>query len=493
MRTKLSQINAKEFNRVVTMLQLLINICGLSTNWPLAVFFTQCLKMILNILTNTESVKDSKNSSVSHGKEIKPAKPRERGKRKAGGQQGHEGHTYDEKLEPTETHDLTPPGLDNDARMKEVGLVERIVVEVITGCKVIKFYTRVFMNTETGEKVSGEFPDGVNASYQFGDDLKALVIHLREQGFLSYERIAEQLRDVYGIPVCEATLVNIIKDVLQSPVLDDFEEAAKAEFSEAYHLGADETSMSVSGTNYWVHVLVSTVFTFFALHKKRGYEAMLDIGFLINACGVVVHDCWKPYFRFGNFLHCLCNAHILRELEHAIETGHKWAESMKELLLNTFEEVEIYGGMLPLSLQALVRQQYKRVIAVGLMETGGEQLARPPGQDGKRGRIKKSKGRNLLERLREFEDAVLRFMTDSRIPFSNNLAERPIRMLKVRAKVSGCFKSAEMAEGFCKLRGYLVTCKNNNISSYDAIKTLIREQTPEFIKERLSTVERKAA
>jgi transposase len=104
---------------------------------------------------------------------------------------------------------------------------------------------------------------------------------------------------------------------------------------------------------------------------------------------------------------------------------------------------------------------------------------------GKRGRIKKSKSRNLLERLMEFEDAALRFMTAPLVPFGNNAAEQPVRIAKPRAKISGCFRSLEMAKGFCKMRGGIVSCKKNGISAYDAIKALVKGKTPEFIKARL--------
>jgi transposase len=176
--------------------------------------------------------------------------------------------------------------------------------------------------------------------------------------------------------------------------------------------------------------------------------------------------------------------HILRELKEAMEVGQKWAYKMSELLKDLNILVDCHGGVLPLTLQAWYRKVYKEIIAEGYKETGGLVLVRPPGPK-QRGRIPKTKSRNLLERLDLRKDAVLHFMTDRLVPFSNNDAERPFRMVKVLLKIAGCFRSFEMAQGFCRMRSYLVSCSKNGIGKYEAIKMILEKETPQFIREWL--------
>ncbi|MDR1049640.1 MAG: transposase [Deltaproteobacteria bacterium] len=177
----------------------------------------------------------------------------------------------------------------------------------------------------------------------------------------------------------------------------------------------------------------------------------------------------------------------LGELRHAIEMGGSWAADMHRHLLDLYSEVEVHGGKLPVAIQTQAVKRYRAIIARGLFETGGRILAGLPGQKGKQGRMKQPEGRNLLERLEICEDAVLRFITSEQVPFANNDAERPVRMPKVHARISGRFKTSEMARGLCKMRGYIVSCKMNDISAYESIKMVVQGQTPEFIKARLSS------
>jgi transposase len=161
-----------------------------------------------------------------------------------------------------------------------------------------------------------------------------------------------------------------------------------------------------------------------------------------------------------------------------------WAKSMKKLLLELNKLTTENGGVLPMALQESARKKYKRIVAKGFKSTGGPIIERPPGEI-KTGPIKKTKPRNLVERLRKFKDDVLRFTTDEMVPYSNNDSERPIRMIKVHMKISGCFKSLDYAQGFCTMRGYLVTCMKNGINAYEAITMAVKNEVPAFITERL--------
>ena len=219
---------------------------------------------------------------------------------------------------------------------------------------------------------------------------------------------------------------------------------------------------------------------------------MDDIGFLPKFKGIGIHDCFAPYFKYG-MIHALCNAHLLRENDCAEEMGQEWAGKMSELLLDLNLLTDCHGGMLPPRLREWAVKEYRKITAEGMAATGGEVLARHVGQVGKRGRIAKPKYRNLLERYIKYEDAVLRFTTDVNVPFTNNDAERPIRAIKLHLKVSGCFRSEEMGEGFLLMMGYLDYCRKNGINGFEAIKMLIIDEAPEFITKWLDDAFKKAA
>jgi transposase len=165
--------------------------------------------------------------------------------------------------------------------------------------------------------------------------------------------------------------------------------------------------------------------------------------------------------------------------------GQKWAYEMAELLLDINVRVGCFGGVLPIFLQDEYRGLYKGIIVQALVEAKYQDWIAPPGQKGKRGRPKMPAYVNLLGKLIKYEDEILRFMTNAAVPFTNNDAERPVRMVKVRMKISGCFKTFEMASNFCDMYGYIASCEKNGIRAFDAVKMLMNEQTPAFIQEVL--------
>ncbi|GHT09490.1 hypothetical protein AGMMS49525_18490 [Bacteroidia bacterium] len=204
---------------------------------------------------------------------------------------------------------------------------------------------------------------------------------------------------------------------------------------------------------------------------------MEEMGIIPNTDAILVHDHWKAYYSYKNKTHALCNEHHRRELEYETESGIKWAEPMSELLLETNKLTTESGGILGEEEQKRVRKKYRKILAAAEIECPPP----PPKPDGKRGKVAKTKARNLLERLRDFEDDVLRFMTNLKVPFTNNLAERDLRMNKVHQKISGCFRSIENANIFCRIRGYLSTCAKNNVSATEALNLLFHGSLPGFI------------
>ena len=204
-------------------------------------------------------------------------------------------------------------------------------------------------------------------------------------------------------------------------------------------------------------------------------------GILPDFQGVLCHDHWKPYYTYTDCLHALCNAHHLRELQRAVEQdGQQWAEAMQTLLLDIRQKVDEYGGKLPERECDRYRRQYRHIIQQGEIESP------PPDESmrrqGQRGRLKRTTSRNLLERLRDYEEDVLRFMTDEQVPFTNNQGENDIRMTKVQQKISGCFRSSEGANTFCLIRAYLSTCRKQKCSATEALRALYDRKLPDFFE-----------
>jgi transposase len=194
--------------------------------------------------------------------------------------------------------------------------------------------------------------------------------------------------------------------------------------------------------------------------------------------GVLCHDHWKPYHHY-DCTHALCNAHHLRELERAWEQDHQQcAKEMQALLMELAKAVEDAGGCLPPDEAKRWRRRYRRLLKKAETECP------PPDENqrkGKRGSLKRSKARNLLERLRDFEQDVLRFMEVESVPFTNQ-GENDLRMTKVQQKISGCFRSMEGAKIFCRVRSYLPICRKQGMTATQALTLLFQGKNPIFME-----------
>jgi transposase len=241
---------------------------------------------------------------------------------------------------------------------------------------------------------------------------------------------------------------------------------------------ADETGINIGGKRRWLHCVSNDYWTAYCPHEKRGTDAMDDMGILSKFKGILCHDHWKPYYKI-DCTHALCNAHHLRELTRAWEQDEQqWARKMKDLLETINLKATEAGGALDAQESQKYRLKYRALIKKGEIECPEPIKPRKKGQ---RGRIKKSKSRNLLERLRDYEQDTLRFMDNESVPFSNNLGENDIRMTKVQQKISGCFRSMDGANIFCRVRGYLSTCRKQGVKSSHALDLLFNGKLPDFL------------
>jgi len=261
-----------------------------------------------------------------------------------------------------------------------------------------------------------------------------------------------------------------------------FETWVKNRLLESGLINADETGINIGGDGrHYLHNVSNDKYTLFYPHKKRGCEAIDEMGVLPLYNGIICHDHWLPYYRYGG-LHSLCNAHHLRELERAYEQdGQQWAQKMAILLKEINNATQSAGGCMETEQSNRYRRKYRALLREADIECPAPDESN---RTGKRGKVPRSKSRNLLERLRDHEDDVLRFMDNKIVPFTNNQAENDIRMTKVHQKISGCFRSMMGAKIFCRIRSYLSTCRKNNVSASEALGLLFQGKLPEFMTEK---------
>lgn len=403
---------------------------------------------------------------------------RKRSGKKPGGQKGHPGTTLTQIEEPDEVELICidrrslPKG-----RYEDIGVERRQVFDIEICRHVIEYQAQILVD-EHGKTIVAPFPAGVNKAVQYGNTLKAHAVYMSQYQLLPYQRIQEYFSEQLHIPLSQGSLFNFNKEAFER--LADFSAITKDKLARAERLHADETGINVEGKRRWLHCASNASWTDFFAHEKRGCEAMNVQGILPRFTGVLCHDHWKPYYRYTGCSHALCNAHHLRELTCAHEQDKQaWASKMKTLLEGINHAVHDANGLLDKDKAKHYRSRYRRLLKQAEIECPAPAQSQ---HQGKRGRVKRSKSRNLLERLIHYEDDVLRFMENPGVPFTNNQGESDIRMTKVQQKISGCFRSMEGAEIFCRVRGYLSTCRKQGVKSSRAMEMLFEGKLPDFAK-----------
>jgi transposase len=268
---------------------------------------------------------------------------------------------------------------------------------------------------------------------------------------------------VFGFTPSEGTIYNALENCYEK--LEPFEEEVKAKLREAEVLHCDETGFRVAGKINWLHVGATESETYYHVDEKRGKEALDRMGLLAGNKGTIVHDCWSPYFQY-DVSHGICNAHILRDLKYVNEEmDQAWAEEMSEHLKAGLKDKEEKG----IPNESDYKEYEKKY--VGILDKGKvEQPEAPPKPKGQKGREAKSKSRNLIDRLERYRESVLAFLRKETVPFTNNRAEQAIRMTKVKAKVSGGFRTPKGARIFARIRGAFSTFKKRGLKVFDELK-----------------------
>ena len=418
--------------------------------------------------------KNSRNSSKPPSTDgfQKPAPKslREKSARPSGGQPGHTGKTLAmvEKPDRTERHRIEhceccgrslaacPPDGIEKRQVRDLPPLRLIVTEHQAERK----------RCPCGHLNKAAFPEGVNAPVQYGSGIKALAVYFKNYQFLPYERTCELFADLFDCGISEGTLANLVSECherLEAPVRQ-----IKAQIAQAPVAQFDESGARVEKKLWWLHAASTATATYYDIDPKRGAEAIKAIGILPNFIGRAIHDFWKPYFGY-ECDHGLCNAHHLRELIFVHEQHRQaWADAMIDCLLGiktAVAQARQTTNHLTEDQRRDFEARYHRI----LDQVYAQNPLAPAAVRKIRGRRKKTKPRNLLERLDEHRQEVLAFMYDFNVPFDNNLAERDIRMMKVQQKISGTFRSEDGAHAFCRIRSYLSTARKNALGAMDAI------------------------
>lgn len=337
--------------------------------------------------------------------------------RKTGGQPGHKGARLQQVKNPDEIVELKVNReelpLPDDAYFATDLVDVRQVIEIKLSKHVLEYRAEV-LRCMDGSTVTAAFPAGVTQPVQYGASVKARSVYQSQSQLIPYERVCEEFEEQFALPLSQGSVSNFNKEAFR--LLEKFENIAKQQLRQGPTLHGDETGINVNGKRLWLHCASSNEWTILLPHPKRGLEAMEEMNILPQYRGLFCHDHWKPYFHFKDCTHILCNAHHLRELNYAEEhDGQKWAKQMRELLLEINKAVTGAGGRLDEVRDQSYRQKYRDILAEGEKECPLPSLE--PTQP-KRKRIKKSKSRNLLERLQNFEAETLLFMTDENAPFT---------------------------------------------------------------------------
>jgi transposase len=437
----------------------------------------------------------SKPPSTDKGNFTNPPKPkpqslRQKSGRKTGGQKGHPGSTLEKVANPDHfiIHDFPIHAACPDCRTRlpqeSSGSDDWEVRQVFDlppiALVVTEHRARRCNCPDCGKRITAAFPREVKAPVQYGPRVQATALYLGGYQLLPYGRLSELFGELFNAPLSEGTLANIVKRGSQkaSAAMEPIREALVQ--SPVAHV--DETGCTLHGHRHWLHVFATEDLTAYHLDAKRGVEAMARMGLIPRYRGLLIHDCLGAYFTFQNCLHGICNAHTQRELTYLHEQLEQaWAAEMIELLLEAKDLAEREMNREEGSRRVIGEGRLKKILnRYNEILSAGYTLnpEPPPKPKGQRGRVARGKALNLLDRFDKYREEIMGyFLYPGLYPYDNNQAERDVRMMKVREKISGTFRSEEHAKGFCDIRSIISSARKQSRAMLTTLSELIGQPT----------------
>lgn len=439
--------------------------------------------LVLELLKRVESLEaenkelrakvnaNSRNSSrppSSDGLKKKPAIPKDKSK-KRGGQKGHKGKT----LEMVETVDyvveLCPPkcncGTSLLLEKKECKSVRQVFDLPDPKLEVTEYQQQSCICPGCGKTNIGEFPKGISPNAQYGSGVRALVTLLNVNYKIPFNKIKRLFTDLYGYSLNESTQINTLDKCYNFLESTELQIKNRLLSNQVNHF--DETGLRVAGKLHWLHNSSSKLYTYLFVHANRGKKALVDpVSLLPDYKGWAVHDCWSSYFKFDQCNHSICGAHLLRELQGLVDQKSIWAQQMHTLLLDIYKQTDQGKSKLKKPLKFI--RKYNKICR----EADKEEplpIVNP------RGRPKQTKGRNLMNRLIKYKDAVLAFAKYTFIPFTNNLAERDVRHAKVKQKIAGSFRTKRGAEVYARIHSFLSSLRKHQLHKEELNLNIFKE------------------
>ena len=422
--------------------------------------------------------KNSQNSSKppsSDGyKKPHPVSNREKSGKRPGAQPGHKGSGFqipkadiieDVPHIPEKCKECPHFGSCQESGVSPV----RNEVDVEISVILRRHYTVSYNCPIEGTVLSGEFPEGINSSMQYGSGVQSIAATLNTEGMMSIQRTHDFLSALLGLPISTGTISAMVRELARQ-VKDTVEAIFQTLFTTPVN-NCDETGFRVEGALYWLHSICNALFTYFSVQRKRGEEGMRAIGFLPEYTGIVVTDCWGAYWKFPQLSHAICNAHIMRELKGISENNPEqgWAVELRALLQEMDhcrnEAIRAGNASLPPETVENFQRRYDT-----LLDNAAKLNPIPARNPEQRGRTPKGKVRSLIDRLTTHRDEALLFLTDEQVPFTNNLAEQSVRMAKVKGKVSGCLRTVAGADDFATIMSFIGSVKKHGINVFSAVK-----------------------
>lgn len=435
---------------------------------------TQTIKALEEKLNKNSQNSSKPPSSDGLKKPKRNTSLREKGTKKQGAQPGHDGTRMIIVGEPDHVTELIPTPCQkcpnwkrckgtacNKERRYKVDIKITQTLEAYDAYKVVC--------PKSNETLKGIFPDDIKGEIQYGSNIAAFIVALNTVGAVSAKRVQEIAGSLFGLPISTGTVCKMVARCAAKAATAVSLIKEKVMQLDAAHF--DETGTRVDGKTRWVHVACNHELTYL-FFGKRGHDGMKEMGILPHFSGVAIHDCWASYWKF-RVIHAICCAHLLRELNGVIENHPQqtWAKSFKDLLLRMkkLKEKAINKGQENLSYYHLhnIEKKYDEIIQIAL-----EENPLSVNTSGKKGRPKKGKVRALIERLQKYKAEVCLFVKDFKIEFDNNQAERDLRMIKTKTKVSGCFRTEDGLQNYLTIMSYVGTAKKHGKNAYEAIQNI---------------------